>query len=310
MHKCALAEKTNLFLIYRLFPSPLKPPIPPPKANPKPPNRATVTDINRNIAATLKTTGPSLIADPSRLKHITEIILAIITKAHPCQKDFGDEEDLGRLEETSEYDWLTIDTAMDVICGLAGALGPTFAQLWKIFEKPIMKFASGSESFERSTAVGVIAECIKGMGADVTPSTSTLMTLLLKRMTDEDPETKSNAAYAMGLLQLHSTNDREVLKNFPTILARLEPLLQMREARAMDNAAGCVSRMIMRHGDKVPVAQVLPALLEILPLRNDFDENEPVYDMVVGLCMFCPFFFPPYPSPVIRVLSWKVGRVC
>jgi len=213
-------------------------------------------------------------------------VLSIITKTHPCQKDFGDEEDLGQLEETSEYDWLTIDTAMDALCGLALALGPQFSELWKVSEKAIMKYASGSESIERSTSVGVIAECIKAMGAQVTPSTTTLMTLLLKRMTDEDAETKSNAAYAMGLLQQHSNNEKEILKNFPTILSRLEPLLQMHEARAMDNAAGCVSRMIMRHPSKVPIAQVLPALLETLPLRNDFDENEPIYDMIVGLCEF------------------------
>ncbi len=151
-------------------------------------------------------------------------------------------------------------------------------------EKPILKYASGSESIERSTAVGVIAECIKAMGSSVTPSTGTLLALLLKRMTDEDAETKSNAAYAIGLLQLHSANEREILKAFPTILGRLEPLLQMREARAMDNAAGCVSRMILRHKDHVPITQVLPALLDILPLGNDFEENEAVYDMIVTLC--------------------------
>ena len=207
-----------------------------------------------------------------------------MTKSHPCQKDFGDEEDLGLLEETSEYDWLTIDTAMDAICGLALALGPAFSQLWKMFEKPVMKYASGSESFERATAVGVISECIRAMGEGITPNTSTLMPLLLKRLTDEDMETKSNAAYAMGLLQQHSKDDRTVLKQFPTILSRLEPLLQTSEARSKDNAAGCVSRMIMRHPANVPIAQVLPALMDILPLREDYDENEPVYDMIVGLC--------------------------
>ena len=246
--------------------------------------RATVTEINRSFAATLKASGPSLIADPDTIKIVAETVLSIINKDHPCQKDFGDEEDLGQLEETSEYDWLTIDTALDVAIGLAVALGETFGQLWKMFEKPILKYASSSESGERSTAVGVIAECIKTMGSAVTPSTSTLLKPLLHRMSDEDSETKSNAAYAIGLLQQESTNDKEILKSFPTILSKLEPLLQTDEARSKDNAAGCVSRMIMRHKANVPVAQVLPALIDLLPLRNDFDENEPVYDMIVQLC--------------------------
>lgn len=218
------------------------------------------------------------------MKPVTETLLAILTKNHTCQKDFGDEEELGLLDETSEYDWLVIDTALDVVAGLAIALGETFAELWKIFEKPLLKFASGSEAIERNTSVGVIAECIRAMEAAVTPYTSTLLRLLLHRISDEDPETKSNAAYGIGLLQEKSTSDPEILKAFPTILSKLEPLLQMREARAMDNAAGCVSRMIMRHQDHMPMQQVMPALLEILPLKCDFDENEPVYEMIVGLC--------------------------
>ena len=147
-----------------------------------------------------------------------------------------------------------------------------------------MVFASGSEGYERSTSVGTIAECIKAMSSSVTPFTIHLLKLLLHRMSDEDSEAKSNAAYGIGLLQEGSKNDKEILKAFPTILNKLEPLLQIGEARAKDNAAGCVSRMIMRHPSHIPIEQVLPALLEILPLKMDFDENVPVYDMVVKLC--------------------------
>lgn len=126
------------------------------------------------------------------------------------------------------------------------------------------------------------------MGTSVTPFTSRLLKLLLESMDDDDSEAKSNAAYGIGLLQQGSRKDKEILKAFPTILSRLEPLLQMDEARAKDNAAGCVSRMIMRHPSHVPVQHVLPALLGILPLKTDFDENVPVYDMIIKLCMIVP----------------------
>ena len=182
---------------------------------------------------------------------------------------------------------------MDVVAGLAVALGETFSQLWKMFEKPVLKFVSGSEAIERSTSVGVIAECLRAMGPTVTPSTTQLLRLLLHRLSDEDPETKSNAAYGIGLLQEKSTSETEIVKAFPTILGKLEPLLQTQEARCKDNAAGCVSRMVMAHEQSVPVSQVLPALIEILPLRSDFDENEPVYDMIVKLCQSSPFPFQP-----------------
>ena len=245
-----------------------------------------MTDINRSIAATLKLCGPAIISDPTILKPITDNLLAIINKKHGCQQDYGDTEDMDNLEESSEYDWLIIDTALDTVIALATCLGETFGQLWKLFEKPIMKFASGSETFERSTSIGVIAECVRGMGIQVTPYTTPLLKLLLHRMGDEDTETKSNAAFAIGLLVQNSTNDQEILKAYNAILGKLEPLLQTQESRAMDNAAGCVSRMIMKHQEHVPIAAVLPALVEILPLKEDFEENEPLYAMILQLCKF------------------------
>ena len=103
---------------------------------------------------------------------ITTTLLAIIRKQHPCQQDMGDDEDLETLQETSEYDWLVIDTAMDVITSMAVALGPTFGELWKTFEKTILKYAGSTEHVERSTSVGVIAEAIGGMGEAITPFTT------------------------------------------------------------------------------------------------------------------------------------------
>ncbi|KAI9818800.1 MAG: hypothetical protein M1827_007620 [Pycnora praestabilis] len=246
-------------------------------------DRGTVTEINRNLAATLKLCGPAILADGNVIHQFTTNLLATITKQHICQQDAGEDEDFDGLEESSEYDWLVIDTALDVVSGMAVALGPTFGELWKIFEKPVIKYAGSSEAIERSTAVGVIAECTSGMGKAVTPYTTPLLKLLIHRLSDEDSETKSNAAFAVGLLAEKSTNDREILKVYSTILAKLEPLLQTPTARLLDNSAGCVSRMIMKHKSHVPVEEVLPALVGLLPLREDYDENEPIYRMIVQL---------------------------
>lgn len=197
------------------------------------------------------------------------------------------------LEELSEYDWVLVDTALDVVIALATSLGETFGQLWKTFEKPVVKLASSSEAIERSASVGVIAECIRGMGNQVTPFTTSLLRLLLHRMNDEDSETKSNAAFATGLLVQNTNNNGEILKAFNTILTKLGPLFEMHKARAVDNAAGCVSRMIMKHQEQVPLGVVLPVLLQLLPLKEDVEENEPIYTMIVRLCMI---FHPSYPT--------------
>jgi importin-4 len=218
------------------------------------------------------------------LGNMTRILAAIVNRQHPCQMDLGDADDQDEVEESSEYDWLVVDTALDAIIALSVALGLQFGEIWKLYEKPVMKFASSQEHYERSTAVGVIAECILGMGSAVTPYTEKLLTILLHRLSDEDPEAKSNAAYAVGLLVTYSTNTAVYLPMYNEILTKLEPLLSTQRARTLDNAAGCVSRMIMAHPEKVPIGEVLPILVDLLPLKEDYDENKPIYDCIVGLC--------------------------
>lgn len=250
--------------------------------------RAVVTEINRNVAATLKLCGPSILSQDSFAERATTILASIVTRTHPCQQDLGDDDDHEALEdeESSEYDWLVIDTALDVVIGMSSALGSQFSELWKVFQKPVMKFASSQTNFERSTAIGVIAECTANMGPGVSGFTSALLKVLLHRLSDEDPETKSNAAYATGLLVLHSTDAATYLPAYNTILSKLEPLLQSQGARTIDNACGCVSRMITAHADNMPLDDILPVVVGLLPLKDDFEENKPIFDCITALCKY------------------------
>ncbi|KAL8785414.1 MAG: hypothetical protein Q9195_008649 [Heterodermia aff. obscurata] len=266
-------------------------------------DRNVVTDLHRSLSAVLKSTGPSILAtDTSTIKPLTETLTQVLQKKHPCQEDFmsaesaSDASDLN-LEESAEYDWLVIDTALDCIIALATSLGPSFAQLYKIFEKPILKFASSTLSTERSTSVGVLAELIRSMGPAVTPSSDRLYKILLHRLSDEDPEAKSNAAFATGLL-LEKTEDAKLLTQatFAEVLRKLEPLLQTEEKRCRDNAAGCVCRLIMRNQAFVPLEAVIPVLVDLLPLKEDWEENEAVWACLVGLCAFSPSPFPLPPA--------------
>lgn len=239
------------------------------------------------MAENLRFCGPALVADETVLQNVIQMITDIITKKHRCQLEFEPEEEtLEAGDETSEFDWVVVDTALDVVSGLAAALGQSFAELWKVFEKTILRYAGSSEPHERGNAVGVLAECINGMGAAVTPFTTSFLKLLLHRLSDEHSETRSNAAYAVGRLVEHSNSDAEIIQEFPTILSRLERCLEMEVSRLQDNATGCVSRMILRHREQVPVKDVLPAIVSILPLKNDYEENEPLYRMICQMCMY------------------------
>lgn len=237
------------------------------------------------ISENLKMTGPNLLSYPDVLGNVIKTTSALINKEHECQQGLDDEDlDAAELEST-ELEWLVVDNAMDIISGLAAALGPSFGEVWKVFEKRVLRYASGGESLGRASACGVLAEVITGMGDSVTPYTSTIMNVLLKRLSDEDAQTKSNASYAIGRLVEKSGDSNTINKAYPTILQKLENMLGIKEARCMDNAAGCVARLIIKNKDKVPVSEVLPALVDsgVLPLKQDYQENEPVWKMIVGL---------------------------
>lgn len=252
------------------------------------------------MAEVLKECGPAVLVSTddaqtkSPVTQLVDIVLSILRKKHLCQTDMDDDTAQQANEpssESSEYEWQVIDSALDVVSGLSRALGPAFGPLIEVLEKPIAKYTSSLSKIERSSAVGSLAECIDNTTTECTPYTSHLMRIFVKRLTDDDPDTRSNAAYGSGVLCLHSNDEKEVLSNYPSILQKLEPLLRETDnARLLDNACGCVARMIHRHPAAVPLAEVVPALVNLLPLREDFAENKAVYDCLISLCKPLPSF--------------------
>lgn len=247
--------------------------------------RDVVTEINKHVSSGLKANGPAILTTPpSAIGKICEITKAVLSKKHNCQAELRDDDSPAEDHESSENEWIVIDTAMDNIAGLAAALGPQFGkEVWPQFEKAILKFCSSSQAIERAAATGCIAEIIKGAGPGISKSTDKLMTILLKRMGDEDWQCRSNAAYAVGVLSEKSTDKKAVTANFSAVLSKLQQMFGRREKRANDNAAGCLARMIMSHMEHVPLKAVLPTFVDSLPMQDDMEENAPVWKCLRGL---------------------------
>nr|TKR97801.1 importin beta-2 subunit family protein [Populus alba] len=82
-----------------------------------------------------------------------------------------------------------------------------------------------------------------------------------------------------------------------------------------DNAAGAVARMIMAHPQSVPLNQVLPVFLKVLPLKEDREESMAVYSCVYTLVLssnqtelvnlFAQVVVSPVETPEVKA---QVGR--
>jgi len=249
-------------------------------------SRNAVTSVNRKLMEVLELSGPAILVGEGTLQKTVEIHLSILHKKHACQ--ISEEEDGSEsqeIEESSEYDWLAIESAMDCTVAMAKALGSKFSVLWTKCSKPIFKYASSSDSTERSAATGTLAELILALDSAVTPFTAHLLKTMMHRMTDEDRVTKANALYGIGLLCALSEDQDTTVGQYGTILRKLEPLLSDDSAAGhlLDNAAGCVARMILAKPDKIPLEEVLPRLVELMPTKEDYEVNGPLFQCIVSL---------------------------
>ena len=266
-----------------------------------------VMEYNSSLSEALVACGPFLISESGQIEAIVKILINLITKKHPCQQEFGDVSDLDE-EENSEDEWLLIESALDVVCGLAASLGPQFAELWKIFEKIVLSHASATSAAERAATVGTLAEVIKGMKGAVTPWTDSFLKILLHRLSDESKGVKSNAAYAVGRLAESSEKEAEMKKALPAILSKLELLLQNDDVHLLDNAAGCVARLLTRYPERMPISDILPALVNLLPLKEDYEENTPVWSAIVQLYKAGNTTVQQLTSQILPALEKTVGE--
>jgi hypothetical protein len=243
-------------------------------------DKMVVVQMCTELIQSLKLMGPCIIAD--HLAEVSENILALFEKRSICQQNFGDEEFVDE-EEEAESESLLISAAGDLVASLCETVGEGYSSYFDVFMPLIAKYYKKSKTnAERSMAIGCLGECITGIKTAVTPHTERLLQLFVKACGDEDHSVRSNAAYALGILSGNSQID--LSSQYPVILTALYPLFQNQPVpNITDNAAGAVARLIMANPNALPLDQVLPVFVSVLPLKADFAENEPVFNCLFSL---------------------------
>ncbi|KAF9109703.1 hypothetical protein BGX27_007294 [Mortierella sp. AM989] len=243
--------------------------------------KMVVVQICQEMVETVKLCGPGIIAE--NIGAIAEQLKFIFEKKAYCQQELADDEGLLDEDEQAEFDALLISAASDLVGALADVLGASFVPYAQVFIPQIAKYYKKSKpSSERSMSIGSLGEIANGMGSGITEFTEQLFPLFVKALGDEEDEVRSNGAFAIGALCQNTTVD--VSRQYPSLLTALYPLFQGQSLRDVtDNACGAVARMIMKHPDAVPLDQVLPVFVQALPLKRDFEENEPVYTLLFSL---------------------------
>ncbi|OBZ90920.1 putative importin subunit beta-4 [Choanephora cucurbitarum] len=243
-------------------------------------DRSTVAQTCQEFVTALRLMGPILISDS--LEDVAQNLLEIFQKKSICQQSF-DDGDYDEEDDEIESESLLITSAGDLVAALCEVVGPSFNKYFEVYLPLICKYYKPNKTqAERSMAIGCLGECIVGIKEAVTPHTERLTQLFVKACNDEDELVRSNAAFALGCLTTNTQID--LSPHYPTLLTTLSPLFSNQTLpNTVDNAAGAVARLILAHPNAVPLDQVLPTFTNALPLKADFEENQPVFDCIFKL---------------------------
>ncbi|OQS01922.1 importin [Thraustotheca clavata] len=238
--------------------------------------------VERTLTAltTLSATLGPIVTAPY-FQQIGTIAQAILTHSHICQdgndeaSEHDDEEDDEDIEGGSVLDNLT-----ELLGSMAKCFGPSFDQLWSSLFPFVLQYANGPHpDKDRASIIGCFGEVLPEVqNIQYVPQ---VLPLMIKACAGENTSMQRNSAFAIGMLVKMS--GANLASQYLQLLQALHPLFESEDEGVVDNAASAVAKMIMAHGEAVPLDAVLPVFLKALPLKADFTETESVFTCLLGL---------------------------
>ncbi len=212
-----------------------------------------------------------------------EATINLLSKAAPCIEDNIEGED----DEDDHDSFMT--SVCDLVAAFGRVMGSHFCQYLPQFLPVICEYAKSSRpSNDRAMAIGCLGELAQEIGDGIKDYwEQVFLPAILAGLSDEDHNVKRNAAFCAGVccegLGASIAADYVQILQLVGHMFNIDPSISDTSAAAVDNAAACVSRMIMAVPTNVPILQVLPVLLKALPLKNDMSENKTVYTCLLHL---------------------------
>lgn len=246
-------------------------------------DKTTVAKACEGVQSVIELCGPHALLPVSN--DCMQCAHDLLTKNAPCQSEelYGEQP-----EDDDDHDIVT-QAACDLVGGFCRVMGAQFLQFLPQFLPVVCDYAKSSRPpRDRSMAIGWLSEVAQELeGAIFEHWQGVFLPAIMGGLADPSDDVRRNAAFCAGVCCEHLRE--RIVDAYPQLLSGLEPLFGIdpsageSAAACVDNAAACVARMIMACPNNLPMPQVLPALLKLLPLKTDMTENETVYNCLLGL---------------------------
>ncbi|KAL3859840.1 hypothetical protein ACJMK2_010031 [Sinanodonta woodiana] len=237
----------------------------------------TTVDVIHDI---LEKIGEMVLQVTGASEQILFCMKEIFTHQVACQDKEEEEED----GQDAEYDGMLIESAGDVIPIMAKLMGgPSFTPFFSSFLTDLLKRLRQTSSVaEKSFAVGTLAETIQACGPTMAAYVDILYPLFMKMIHEEDDEVRSNTVFALGVLVVNG--GEKLYPQYPEILKALFDVLSKEtNGRVQDNICAATCRLVWSHQSAVPLEHVIPVVVKLLPLKEDFEENPTVFKCLFQL---------------------------
>jgi len=257
---------------------------------------AVVGKSCESMQAILELLGPASLAPVAN--ECLEAVHSLLSGKAPCQESFerallgedgngdGDDDLDDDLDEHESY----MVHVMDLVGAMGRILGSSFAQYLPQYLPAICRWGKPSKPAEdRAMTMGILGELAQEIdAASLSPHVESVFYPAIQAgLADEDGNVQRNAAFLTGVTC--ETLGDAMSPQYMQLLQLLSPMFALPVtvsedvAPIVDNAAAAVARMITTCPSAVPLEQVLPTFLSVLPLKDDMTENETVYGCLLTL---------------------------
>eukprot|EP01061_Rhynchopus_euleeides_P036900 TRINITY_DN6235_c3_g1_i1.p1 TRINITY_DN6235_c3_g1~~TRINITY_DN6235_c3_g1_i1.p1 ORF type:complete len:1109 (+),score=520.97 TRINITY_DN6235_c3_g1_i1:410-3328(+) len=201
-----------------------------------------------------------------------------------CQVHGDDEDEDEDDDDEQDHDQQLIDSACDMIEKIAQAYGPSFRPMFDELLPGLLSYLNPSRPHtDHYMALAALGEICVVLGDKVFGHTENFIQICLKALKSSDSGVRSNACFTLGVVC--EGGAQQAVPLFPQALPALgEVITRSGEMeQAVDNAVSAVCRLIKTAPAACFLEQTLPGVLQHVPLKTDFAENENVYGTLIGL---------------------------
>eukprot|EP01121_Diplochlamys_sp_Union-15-3_P015584 TRINITY_DN5188_c0_g1_i1.p1 TRINITY_DN5188_c0_g1~~TRINITY_DN5188_c0_g1_i1.p1 ORF type:complete len:831 (+),score=142.12 TRINITY_DN5188_c0_g1_i1:157-2493(+) len=242
--------------------------------------RRVVAKAQDCLINVIKLIGPGVIFP--HMDSLKSSLLSLIKSKAPCQEgDDSDDEDEENEVESEIAQLFTSTTVF--IADLSKVFGNYFLNYFELIEE-LLRYHLNPSSVPgfREDVIACCAEVCRALGPHIHYKLDILAAAAIAGLKDEYEPVRCNSAYLTGTLCEYG--GEKVLQYYPQFLELLSHLFNKNSIPGtIDNASGALGRMITAYPMAVPLQQVLPVLIDSLPLRVDFQESHSTYGALISL---------------------------